>query len=68
MANLYRSSDDKVLAGVCAGIARALDLNATGLRWATVIVTLFFSGLPLIVYIVLWIVLKQHPTKDVVDV
>ena len=33
MANLYRSSDEKVIAGVCAGLAHKLGLNMTGLRW-----------------------------------
>ena len=32
MNNLYRSSDEKVIAGVCAGLAHKLDLNMTGLR------------------------------------
>ena len=66
-SNLYRSSDDKVVAGVCGGIAHRFDLNATGLRWATALVTLFLSGFPAIVYLVLWIVLKDHATKNVVD-
>ena len=62
MGSLCRSSDEKVIAGVCAGLARKLDLNVTGLRWAVALVTLFLSGLPFILYIVLWIVLKSRPT------
>ena len=65
--SLYRSSDDRIIAGVCGGIAHRFDLNATGLRWATALVTLFLSGFPAIVYLVLWIVLKDHATKNVVD-
>ena len=38
MPNFYRSSDEKVIAGVCAGIARRLDLNVTGLRWVVALV------------------------------
>lgn len=68
MSNLYRSSDNKVIAGVCAGIAHRLDLNVTGLRWVVALVTLFFSGLPAIVYLVLWAVLKARSTDDVIDV
>lgn len=66
-SNLYRSNDDKFLAGVCGGIAHRFDLNATGLRWAVALVTLFLSGFPAIVYLVLWIVLKDRATKNVVD-
>lgn len=69
MNNLYRSSDEKVIAGVLAGIGHKLDLNITGLRWIVALVTLFLSGIPAIVYLVLWCVLKERPTADgVIDV
>ena len=68
MGKLYRSSDEKVIAGVCAGLAHTLDLNMTGLRWVVALVTLFLSGIPAIVYIVLWAILKARPTASVVDV
>ena len=45
MNNLYRSSDEKVIAGVCAGIAHKLDLNVTGLRWVVALTTLFLSSI-----------------------
>lgn len=64
MSNLYRSSDDKVIAGVCAGLAHKLDLNKTGLRWATALVALFLTGVPAIVYLVLWAVLNERPTAS----
>ena len=66
--NLFRSSDDKIIAGVCGGIAHRFDLNATGLRWAVALITLFLSGFPALAYLVLWIVLKERPTKNVVNV
>jgi len=31
-------------------------------------VTLFLSGLPAILYVVLWAVLKSRPTSNVIDV
>ena len=68
MGKFYRSSDEKVIAGVCAGLAHRLDLNMTGLRWVVALVTLFLSGIPAIVYIVLWAILKARPTAGVVDV
>ena len=68
MGKFYRSSDEKVIAGVCAGLAHRLDLNMTGLRWVVALVTLFLSGIPAIVYIVLWAILKSRPTAGVVDV
>ena len=68
MTNFYRSSDEKVIAGVCAGIARRLDLNITGLRWVVALVTLFLTGVPALAYLVLWAVLKPRPTSSVIDV
>lgn len=61
-------SDEKVIAGVCAGLAHKLDLNMTGLRWVVALVTLFLSGIPAIVYIVLWAILKPRPTGGVIDI
>ena len=60
MKSLYRSSNNKVIAGVCGGLAEALDINATGLRWVVALVTLFLSGIPALVYLILWCVLKKR--------
>ena len=57
---LYRSVDNKVIAGVCGGIAQAMDMNATGLRWIVALVTLFLSGIPIVVYLILWVLLKKR--------
>ena len=57
---LYRSSDNKVITGVCGGIAQAMDMNATGLRWIVALVTLFLSGIPIVVYLILWVLLKKR--------
>ena len=68
MNSFYRSSDDKVIAGVCAGLAHKFDLNVTGLRWVVALVTLFLTGVPLIVYAILWAVVKPRPTGGIIDV
>ncbi len=70
MNKLYRSRDNRVIAGVCAGLAERFDLNATGVRWIVALASLFFTGVPVIVYIVLAIVLKLRPAAedDVIDV
>ena len=68
MDNLYKSSDEKVIAGVCAGLAHRFDLNATGLRWVVALVSFFLTGVPIVVYVVLWAVLKSRPTKGVINV
>ena len=62
MADLYRSGNQKVIAGDCAGLADRFDINLTGVRWATALVSLFLTGIPVIVYLVLWAVLKERST------
>lgn len=69
MDKLYRSSDQKVIAGVCAGLAHKFDFNANGTRCVVVLVTLFLSGIPIFVYAALWMILKERPTgDDIIDV
>jgi phage shock protein PspC (stress-responsive transcriptional regulator) len=59
---LYKSSDDKVMLGVCAGIAHKFGVNLTGLRLTTFLIC-FFLWVPLFVYLGLGIILKAKPTK-----
>jgi phage shock protein PspC (stress-responsive transcriptional regulator) len=57
----YRSSDDKMIAGVCAGLAHKWQVNRGGLRFAVVLGS-FFIGIPLFVYAACWIILPERPT------
>ena len=53
---LVRSSLDKKIAGVCGGLARYFDIDATLVRVVFVLLALF-SGGGLILYIILWLVM-----------
>lgn len=57
MGKLYRSND-RVLAGVCAGIAEWAGLEAKLVRiiW---LVGLLFGGFSIVLYVVLWIIMPQ---------
>ena len=48
------SSTDKKLAGVCGGVAAYMNLDATLVRAAFILLTLF-TGVGLIAYLVLWL-------------
>lgn len=52
---VWRSPDNKVIAGVIGGLAERLNVPATGLRWFAALLT-FLSGIGpgVIVYLVLW--------------
>jgi len=56
---LYRSSDDKMIAGVCGGLARYLRIDA-------ILVRLFFlvlgiaSGVGIPVYLIMWVIVPYE--------
>jgi phage shock protein PspC (stress-responsive transcriptional regulator) len=55
-----RSSTDKKLGGVCAGLGAYLDLDVTLVRVLWVL-AVFCGGTGLLLYVVLWIVLPVEP-------
>jgi len=57
---LMRSSRDKKIGGVCAGLAEYFDLDPTLVRviW---LLAVFFAGTGLFIYLILWIVLPLAP-------
>lgn len=57
---LMRSSTDKKIAGVCAGLADYFDLDATVIRLVWLVLILF-GGTGILAYIILWIVLPVAP-------
>jgi phage shock protein PspC (stress-responsive transcriptional regulator) len=58
---LYRSRDDRMLAGVAAGVAETLDADPSIIRIAWALLTIFTGGIALIVYIVMAIVVPEAP-------
>jgi phage shock protein C len=60
MKKLYRSSD-RIVAGVCGGIAEYFDLDPTLIRVLYVFLSLFSVGFPgLLLYIILMILIPNH--------
>ena len=57
---LYRSND-RILGGVCAGIA--VDLDPTVLRVAYAVLTLFTAFCGIILYPVLWLIMPAKPNS-----
>ena len=57
---LMRSSTDKKLGGVCAGLADYFDMDATIVRLIWLLIVLC-GGTGVLVYIILWIVLPLAP-------
>ena len=59
---LYRSRSNKMIAGVCGGIAEWLGWTPTAVRVAYVIISILSVGFPgTLAYIILWLVMPQEP-------
>jgi phage shock protein PspC (stress-responsive transcriptional regulator) len=52
-----RSSDGRMIAGVCAGLARRFGISVTVFRLAFVVGALLGFGTAIILYVVLWVVM-----------
>ena len=58
---LRRSVHNRVLAGVCGGIAEYFDLDVTLVRVVYILVSFFSVGFPgTLAYIVLWLVIPER--------
>ncbi len=51
---LYRSNTDKMLGGVCGGLAQAFGVDVTLVRIAFVVLTLLGAGMAAVVYVAIW--------------
>lgn len=58
-------SEDRMIAGVCAGIAEHFALPVTRVRVAYVLLSILSAGFPgLLVYLVLWFLLPAGPPSS----
>jgi phage shock protein PspC (stress-responsive transcriptional regulator) len=56
---LVRRSDDKMIAGVCSGLAAYFSIDVTLVRILAVLGAIFGFGSIVVVYIVLWVVMPE---------
>ena len=58
---LLRSRDNKIIAGVCGGIAKALGWSPTTVRILYVLVSILSVAFPgILVYIILWVLMPEE--------
>lgn len=65
---LYRSNHDKMIAGVCGGLAEYFEIDSTLIR-LLFLALLIFGGGGILIYLIMWIVVPKKPyiiddTKD----
>jgi phage shock protein C len=59
---LERSRSDRMIAGVCGGIADWLGWNTTGVRILYVLLSILSVAFPgILVYLILWLVMPNEP-------
>lgn len=56
---LYRSMNDRMIAGVCGGLANYFDIDPTIVRLAFVLFA-FAGGPGIIVYLILWLIIRSE--------
>jgi phage shock protein C len=58
---LYRTKEDRKIAGVCGGLGEYFDIDPTIIRllWLAL---LFAAGSGILAYIVAWIIIPEKPT------
>jgi len=61
---LYRDENDKVLGGVCSGLANYFDIDPIVVRAAFLLI-LFAFGTGLLAYIILWVVVPSTSTTEI---
>jgi phage shock protein C len=62
-STFFRSSTNKVVAGVCGGLAEKLVIDPVIVRLIFVLLAVFGGG-GILAYIILWIVLPERPWSD----
>jgi len=63
---LYRSTNDRILGGVCGGIAEYFDIDSILVRLLTILI-FFMGGAGIIAYIIGWIIIPQNPNENTED-
>ena len=67
MKKLYRSKSDVMIAGVCSGLAKYLDVDPTVIRLAFVLL-LFLALGGFWIYVILWIIMPVEPAAGTTSV
>lgn len=63
--HLFRDTENKILAGICSGLAHYLSVDATLMRvlWAVILVVTGFFPL-VIIYLILWLLIPETKTTS----
>ena len=57
--SLYRSKSDRMIAGVCGGLAKRFSIPSIWVRLAFVLIV-FLGGAGFLIYLFLWIIMPEE--------
>ena len=60
MEKKLRRSNDKMIAGVCAGLAHYFDLDPSVIRIVYVLLSIFTAFAGVLVYLILWLIMPKE--------
>ena len=60
MKRLYRSKNDRMLGGVCAGLGEHFDIDPTVIRLVWAVITVLSIGTGVLVYVIAWILIPEE--------
>jgi phage shock protein PspC (stress-responsive transcriptional regulator) len=63
MRTFRRSRENRMLAGVCGGAAELLGVDATLIRVALVVSTVFFAGAGVVLYAACWLLVPEADSE-----
>lgn len=64
MKRLYRSRENRMIAGICGGLGEALEIDPTIIRLLFVFVGIITGIVPAIItYIIGWLIIPEAPPK-----
>ncbi len=60
---LYRSRNNRIIGGVCAGFAKYFNVDPT---WARIVFILFviLGGITCIIYLILWLIIPEEKSMS----
>jgi phage shock protein PspC (stress-responsive transcriptional regulator) len=61
---LLRPLDDRIVAGVCSGVGRYLNVDPVLIRVAFAILTILTWGTALLAYPVMWFLMPEEPARS----
>jgi phage shock protein C len=58
---LYRSRDERMIAGVCGGLGEYLNTDPTVIRILFFVIILISFGAGLVLYLAMWLIVPEEP-------